>query len=149
MVVRSVPFLGKKNIFGSIQNRGPRQPNHYERSPFAHATPQQQRVGPQLVSTAIYSGVHLHQTRPTDARSVRLFGPRKEQKRDKDALSFQEKLFFSRAAWNLFDFGNQPVPTHLANIPFGSFQCSLVGGKTRPNSSRYASYGHGTCVPLE
>ena len=52
---------------------------------------------------------------------------------------------FAWAAWNLFDVGNQSVPTHLAStIPFGSFQCSfstllvlflcsLQGVKTRPH----------------
>ena len=47
--------------------------------PFAHATTQQQRVGPPLVSTSIYSGVHLHQTRLDCARSVESFDPRKTE----------------------------------------------------------------------
>ena len=34
-------------MFESIQSLGPRQPKHYERQPFAHATAQQQRVSAQ------------------------------------------------------------------------------------------------------
>ena len=61
MAVRSVPR--KKTVFVSIQNLGPRQPNEYERRPFARATAQQQRVGAQNVSTSICSDVNIHQTR--------------------------------------------------------------------------------------
>ena len=43
------------------------------------------------------------------------------------------KNSYSRAAWDLFDVGNQSVPTHLAsNLPFRSFQCSLEGGQDKP-----------------
>ena len=61
MAVLSVPK--KKMAFGSIQNLGPRQPNHYERQPFAHTAAQQQRIGAQNVSTSICCDVNLHQTR--------------------------------------------------------------------------------------
>ena len=80
-----------------------------------------------IVITSNYLVVHLHQTRLCCARSVGPFSPR--QKEAKDVFFFPLlQNCFSRAAWNLFDFGNQLVPTHLANnMPFGSFQCSLEG----------------------
>ena len=67
-------------MLASMQNTGPGLPNQCERQPFAHVTAQQQRVGPQIVSTSIYSGVHLHQTRLSCARPVGPFGPRIEGK---------------------------------------------------------------------
>ena len=67
-------------MFGPVQNLGPRQPSHYEREPFAHATAQQQRVGAQNMSTSAYSDVNIHQTRLICARSVGPFGPPEEEK---------------------------------------------------------------------
>ena len=115
-------------MFGSIQNLGPRQPSHYEREPFAHATAQQQRVGAQNMSTSS-SGQSLIKQDFICARSVGPFGPPEEEKGVKHMFFLFLENCFSRAAWNLFDVGNQTVPTRLAsNILFGSFQCSLEGG---------------------
>ena len=72
------------------------------------------------------------------ARSVGPFGPPEEQKGVQHMFFLFLENCFSRAAWNLFDVGDQSVPTHLAsNIPFGSFQCSFSalwrGVKRRPH----------------
>ena len=71
------------------------------------------------------------------ARSVGRFGPPEEMGKGVQHMLFPFLLIencFSRAAWNLFDVGSRSVPTHLPNnIPFGPFQCSLEGVKTRPN----------------
>ena len=62
------------------------------------------------------------------ARSVGPCSPPEKEKRVRHVFFLSLENCFSRAAWNLFDFGNQLVPTHLANnMPFGSFQCSLEG----------------------
>ena len=57
------------------------------------------------------------------ARSVGRFGPPEEEKGvNTHVLPLPRKIAFSRAAWNLFDVGNQSVPTHVAShIPFASF----------------------------
>ena len=111
-------------MFGSIQNLGPRQPSHYEREPFAHATAQQQRVGAQNMSTSS-SGQSLIKQDFICARSVGPFGPPEEEKGIKHLFFLFLENCFSRAAWNLFDVGNYSVRTHLAsNLSFGSFQCS-------------------------
>ena len=72
------------------------------------------------------------------ASSVGPFGPPEEEKGVKHMFFVFLENCFSRAAWNLFDVGDQSVPTHLAsNIPFGSFQCSFSalwrGVKRRPH----------------
>ena len=101
-------------MFESIQSLGPRQPKHYERQPFAHATAQQQRVSAQDFICA---------------RLVVRFGPPKEENGVQHMFFLFLENCFSRAAWNLFNVDNQPIPTHLArHMPFGSFQCSLEGG---------------------
>lgn len=46
-----------------MQNPGLRQPNQYERFSCCTRHDTTQRVGPQLVSTSTFGGVHLHQTR--------------------------------------------------------------------------------------
>ena len=64
------------------------------------------------------------------ARSVGPFDPPEEEKGVKHIFSLFLESCFSRVAWNLFDVGDQSVPTHLAsNIHLGSFQCSLEGGQ--------------------
>ena len=70
-------------------------------------------------------GIEIGRTQPK-------FGLRKHR----CIISLHGKLlYFSRAAWNLFDVGNRSVPTHLANnIPLGWFQCTLEWVKTRPQS---------------
>ena len=65
----------------------------------------------------------------TWARSVGPFGPPEEENGVQHMFFLFIENCFSRAAWNLFDVGNQSVPARLAsNIPFGSFQCFLEGG---------------------
>ena len=118
-------------MFGSIQNIWLRQPNHYERQPFARATAQQQRYGAQNVSTSFYSDVNLHQTRlhlwpfgraVWSGRSVGPFDPPEQEEEVQHMYFLFLENCFSRAAWNLFDVGNQSVPTHVAShIPFASF----------------------------
>ena len=67
-------------------------------------------------------------------RSVGPFGPPKEEKGVQHIFFLCLENCFSWATWNLFDVGNQSVQTLVANnIPFGPFQCSLEGVKTRPD----------------
>ena len=67
-------------MFGSIQNLGPRQPNHYEQKPFAHATAQQQRVVRKMCPPpSTVMSISIKQCFIC-ARSVGPFGPPKEEK---------------------------------------------------------------------
>lgn len=102
------------------------------------------RVSPQSVSTSIYGGVHLHQTRQRRLLTVVFvhlcpFGRavRSSSTRERgptfdtcSSSSLQYTCwynFFSRAALNLFAYPNQSTPTLLAhNIPFGSFQVPIL-----------------------
>ena len=66
------------------------------------------------------------------ARAVWPFSPPEKKGVQHMLFLFLENCF-SRAAWNLFDVGNQSVPIHLASdLPFGSFQCSLEAGQDTP-----------------
>ena len=68
--------------------------------------------------------VHFHlQWRPSPSNEAYLcpFGPRNEIKGQGLILNC-----FSRAALNLFDFGNQSVPTHLATKTFRSVRSSAL-----------------------
>ena len=136
MDVRSVPITANRAMFVSVRNPRSHQLNQYKTVTFCiclAATTQQQHVGPQSVSTIIYSDAHLHQTRLYLCPVGRPFGPPKEEKGVQHMLFLFLKNCFSWAAWNLFDVGNQSVPTHPSNnIPFGSLQCTLEGVKTRP-----------------
>ena len=123
-----VPFLGtKKTCFGSIQNTGPRQPKQYERETVCTCHDTTACWSAKIVITSNYLVVHLHQTRLCCARSVGPFSPR--QKEAKDVFFFPLlQNCFSRAAWNLFDFGNQSVTTHLAKKYSIRFVPVLLGG---------------------
>ena len=119
-------------MFGSIKNLGPRQPSQYGREPFAHATAQQQRVGAQNVPTAIYGDVN------PPSKTLLCFVPvrpgRSVLRRNKNGSNVEHMFFlflkicFFRAAWNLFDVGNQSVPTHLAKQHSIRFVPVLLGG---------------------
>ena len=95
------------------------------------------------VSTSIYSDVS-NKTLFVPVRSGRsagpfgrAVGPPEEEKGIQHMFFLFQKIenCFSRAASNLFDIGNQSIPTHLAsNVPFGSFQCSLEGGYDTPHT---------------
>ena len=127
VVIGSVPM--QKNAFGSMQNPGPRQSNQYERY-VLHMPRHQHAVVRKLVSTSIFGGVHLHQTRCClfpFGRAVR-----SSQRRRSASLIPRSIYCFSRAALNLFVFHNQSAPIHVAdNIPFDSFQCSPEWVQTR------------------
>ena len=76
---------------------------------FVHATAQQQRVGAQNVSAFIY-------------------------KRGPTIFFLFLEYCFSRAAWNLFDVGNQLVSTHQASAIHPVRSSALWRGvKTRPH----------------
>ena len=85
------------------------------------------------------------------ARSVGPFGPSEEKEVHHTFFLFLDNCF-SRAAWYLFDVGNQSkyqLIWHQNTIPFGSFQCSLKGVKTRPKSLTPYSYLRGPSGPTE
>ena len=98
------------------------------------------------MSTSIFGGVHLRQIRSYMFPFGRAVRSSQTRKRGETAKRFfflflddipGTRYCFSRAALNLFVSPNQSAPIHAANgIPFGSFQCSLGGIKTRPQTNK-------------
>ena len=74
------------------------------------------------------------------ARSVGLFGPPEEEKGVKHTFFLFLENCFSRAAWNLFDVGNQSVPNHLARDSI-RFIPVLFGGGLRHVLTRSQQFG--------
>ena len=122
------PFLRKKMCLGAWVHA------EYWASPaesgrticFAHTrTPTHQHaVARKLVSTSIFGGVHLRQTRCY----LLPFGPPKKEKVVQHLCFLFQDIYsyccFSRAALDLLVFRNQSAPSHVANnVPFGSLQC--------------------------
>ena len=128
-----VPFLGKKTVLLGL-------PRISGASPAKSVQTIVTFCACHDTTTACWcaTGVHLHlqQCCPSPSNNT-LFVPvrsgrsvlLKKKKGVEHMFFLFPKNCFSRAAWKLFNVGNQSVLTRLAsNIQFGSFQCSLEGG---------------------